>query len=69
MDFYIKEDCLIDWASPPIYDTYLDEDVISIHQVIDVISIHQVIDEIPTIEVFDLEVDFLRVYAILSKKI
>jgi hypothetical protein len=59
MDLYIKEDCSIDWASPPIYDTYLNEDVS---------SIHQVIDEIPTIEVFDLEVDFLGVYAILSKK-
>jgi hypothetical protein len=30
---FIKEDCLEDWASPPIYDTYPDEDVSSIHQV------------------------------------
>jgi hypothetical protein len=32
-DGFIKEDCLIDWASPPIYDTYPDEEVSSIHQV------------------------------------
>jgi hypothetical protein len=32
-DGFIEEDCLIDWASPPIYDTYPDEEVSSIHQV------------------------------------
>jgi hypothetical protein len=32
-DRFIEEDCLVDWASPPIYDTYPDEDVSSIHQV------------------------------------
>jgi hypothetical protein len=32
-DEFIKEDCSIDWASPPIYDTYPDEEVSSIHQV------------------------------------
>jgi hypothetical protein len=32
-DRFIEEDCLVDWASPPIYDTYLDKDVSSIHQV------------------------------------
>jgi hypothetical protein len=32
-DGFIKEDCLIDWASPPIYDTYPDEEVSSVHQV------------------------------------
>jgi hypothetical protein len=32
-DGFIEEDCLVDWASPPIYDTYPDEDVSSIHQV------------------------------------
>jgi hypothetical protein len=39
-----EEDGLIDWVSPPIYDTYLDKEVSSIYQV-----------------------DFLGVYAILSK--
>jgi hypothetical protein len=32
-DEFIEEDCSIDWASPPIYDAYLDEEVSSIHQV------------------------------------
>jgi hypothetical protein len=32
-DGFIEEDCSIDWASPPIYDTYPDEEVSSIHQV------------------------------------
>jgi hypothetical protein len=32
-DIFIEEDCLVDWASPPIYDTYPDEEVSSIHQV------------------------------------
>jgi hypothetical protein len=32
-DGFIEEDCSIDCASPPIYDTYPDEDVSSIHQV------------------------------------
>jgi hypothetical protein len=32
-DRFIEEDCSVDWASPPIYNTYLDEDVSSIHQV------------------------------------
>jgi ribosomal protein S15P/S13E len=32
-DGFIEEDCLVDWASPPIYDTYPDEEVSSIHQV------------------------------------
>jgi hypothetical protein len=32
-DRFIEEDCLVDWASQPIYDTYPDEDVSSIHQV------------------------------------
>jgi hypothetical protein len=32
-DRFIEEDCSLDWASPPIYDTYPDEDVSSIHQV------------------------------------
>ena len=47
------EDCLVDWASPPIYDTYSDEEVSSIHQVdflgVDTIlskTFHQSCDEI-----------------------
>ena len=32
-DGFIEEDCLIDWDFPPIYDTYPDEEVSSIHQV------------------------------------
>jgi hypothetical protein len=32
-DGFIEEDCSIDWVSPPIYDTYPDEEVSSIHQV------------------------------------
>jgi hypothetical protein len=32
-DRFIEEDCLVDWASPPINDTYLDEEMSSIHQV------------------------------------
>jgi hypothetical protein len=32
-DRFIEEDCLVDWASPPIYDTYPDKEVSSIHQV------------------------------------
>jgi hypothetical protein len=57
-DEFIEEDCSIEWASPPMYDTYLEE-VVS--------SMHQVLDESPKREVFDLEVDFLGVDAILSK--
>ena len=33
-DGLVEEGCLVDWASPPIYDTYLDEEVSSIHQVL-----------------------------------
>ena len=50
---------MVDWASPPIYDTYPNK-VVS--------SIHQVLDKSPKREIFDLEVDFLGVDAILSKK-
>jgi hypothetical protein len=57
-DEFIEDDCSVDWASQPIYDTYLDE-VVS--------SIHQVLNESPKREVFDLEVDFLGVDAILLK--
>ena len=57
-DGFIEEDISVDWASPPIYDTYPDEEVS---------STHQVLVEIPKREVFDLEVDFLGVDAILSK--
>ena len=57
-DEFIEEDCSVDWASPPIYDTYPNE-VVS--------SIHHVLDESSKREVFDLEVDFLGVDAILSK--
>jgi hypothetical protein len=32
-DRFIEEDCLVNWASPPIYDTYPDEEVSSIYQV------------------------------------
>jgi hypothetical protein len=32
-DRFIEEDCSVDWASPPIYDTYPDDDVSSIYQV------------------------------------
>jgi hypothetical protein len=32
-DGFIEEDCSVDWSSPPIYDTYPDEEVSSIHQV------------------------------------
>jgi hypothetical protein len=32
-DGFIEEDCSVDWASPPIYNTYPDEDVSFIHQV------------------------------------
>jgi hypothetical protein len=32
-DGFIEEDCSIDWAFPPIYDIYPDEEVSSIHQV------------------------------------
>jgi hypothetical protein len=32
-DGFIEEDCSIDWHSPPIYDTYPDEEVSFIHQV------------------------------------
>ena len=57
-DGFITEYCLVDWASPPIYDTYLDEEVSSIHQVL--VESHKQ-------EVFDLVVHFLRVDAILSR--
>jgi hypothetical protein len=57
-DGFIEEDCSVDWASSPIYDTYLDEEVS---------SIHQVPFESPKQEVFDLKVDFLGVDVILSK--
>jgi hypothetical protein len=56
-DRFIEEDCSVDWASLPIYDTYHDENVS---------SIHQVLVESPKREVFYLEVDFLGVDAILS---
>jgi hypothetical protein len=32
-DRFIEEDFLVDWASPPIYDTYPDKEVNFIHQV------------------------------------
>jgi hypothetical protein len=32
-DRFIEEDYLLDWASPPTYDTYPDEEMSSIHQV------------------------------------
>jgi hypothetical protein len=32
-DGFVEEDCSIDLASPPIYDTYPDKDVSSVHQV------------------------------------
>jgi hypothetical protein len=32
-DRFIEEDCSVDWASPPIYDTYSDEEMSSIYQV------------------------------------
>jgi hypothetical protein len=32
-DRFIEENCLVNWASPPIYDTYPDEELSSIHQV------------------------------------
>ena len=32
-DEFIEKDCLVDCASPPIYDTYPDEEVSSIHQI------------------------------------
>ena len=57
-DGFIEEDYSVDWAFPPIYISYPDEDVS---------STHQVLDESPKREVFDLEVDFLGVDAILSK--
>jgi hypothetical protein len=57
-DGFIEEDCSVDWVSPAIYDTYPDEEVS---------SMHQVLVESPKREVFDLEVDFLGVDAILSK--
>jgi hypothetical protein len=34
-DEFIEEDWSLDWASPPICDTYLDEVVSSIRQVLD----------------------------------
>jgi hypothetical protein len=55
-DSFIEEDCSIDWASPPIYDIYPNDEVS---------CIHQVLDKSPKIEVVDLEVDFLGVDAIL----
>jgi hypothetical protein len=56
-DRFIEEDCSVNWASPPIYDTYPDENVN---------SIYQVLVESPKWEVFYMEVDFLGVDAILS---
>jgi hypothetical protein len=32
-DRFIEEYCLVDWASPPIYDTYLNKEVNFIHQI------------------------------------
>jgi hypothetical protein len=32
-DRFTKKDCSVDWASPPIYDIYPDEEVSSMHQV------------------------------------
>ena len=52
-DEFIKEDCSVDWASSPIYDTYPNEGVSFIHQVdflgVDAIfsrTFNQSIDEI-----------------------
>jgi hypothetical protein len=56
-DGFIEEDFSLDWASPPIYDTYPDKEVS---------SMHQVFVESPKREVFYLEVDFLGVDVILS---
>jgi hypothetical protein len=56
-DGFIEEDCSVDWASPPIYDTYPDEEVSYIHQVdflgVDVIlskTFNQSCDEIYGVE-------------------
>jgi hypothetical protein len=56
-DGFIEEDCSIDWATPPIYDTYPNEEVNSIHQVdflgVDVIlskTFNQSYDEIYGVE-------------------
>jgi hypothetical protein len=54
-DGFIEEDCLVDWSSLAIYDTYPNDEVN---------SIYRVLDKSTKIEVFDLEVDFLGVYAI-----
>jgi hypothetical protein len=43
-DGFIEEDCSIDWASPPIYDTYPDEEVSSIHQV-DFLGVHVILSK------------------------
>jgi hypothetical protein len=32
-DEFIEKNCSVEWASPPIYDAYPDEEVSSIHQV------------------------------------
>jgi hypothetical protein len=32
-DGFIEEDCSVNWASPPIYNTYPNEEVSHIHQV------------------------------------
>jgi hypothetical protein len=43
-DGFIEEDCLVDWASPPIYDTYFDEEESSIHQV-DFLGINDILSK------------------------
>jgi hypothetical protein len=61
-DRFIEEDCLVNWASPPIYDTYPDEEVSSIH------PSPPIYDTYPDEEVSSIhQVDFLGVDAILSK--
>jgi hypothetical protein len=76
----IDEDLLVDWASPPIYDIYSDEDDLleEVNLVLDTINIvegndvHLVFEESPKSEIsqWDLEkinyVDFLGIETFLS---
>ena len=60
-DGFIEEDCSVDWASPPIYDTYLDDEVSSIHQV-DFLGVHAILSKTfnqSCDEIYGVEMTFL----------
>jgi hypothetical protein len=60
-DGFIEEDCSIDWASPPIYNTYPNEEVRSVHQV-DFLGVNAIFSKTfnqSCDEIYEVETTFL----------